>query len=105
MRRLALGSSIKWERLRSQRTLLKLPGPCSQGILEVSGPGFPSPGSSGPLPFEPRILSMTVLIYVDTRKQIGDPNYLKVFAVVEAAATWFAEDDPEGVTFEYDFLG
>jgi hypothetical protein len=31
-----------------------------------------------------------VLIYVDTSKQVGDPDHLKVFANAEAAATWFA---------------
>ena len=47
---------------------------------------------------------MTVLIYVDTSKQVGDPDHLKVFANAEAAATWFAEYDPEGVAFEYEVL-
>jgi hypothetical protein len=28
---------------------------------------------------------MTVLIYVDTSKQVGDPEHLKVFANAEAA--------------------
>ena len=28
---------------------------------------------------------MTVLIYVDTSKQVGDPDYLKVFANANAA--------------------
>jgi len=44
---------------------------------------------------------MTVLIYVDTSKQVGDPDHLKVFASAEAAATWFSEYGPEGVAFEY----
>jgi len=45
---------------------------------------------------------MTVLIYVDTsNKQVGDPDHLKVFANADAAAAWFAENDPEGVAFEY----
>ena len=30
---------------------------------------------------------MTVLIYVDTSKQIGDPDHLKVFANSDAALT------------------
>ena len=29
---------------------------------------------------------MTVLIYVNTSKQVGDPDHLKVFANVEAAS-------------------
>jgi hypothetical protein len=32
---------------------------------------------------------MTVLIYVNTRKQVGDPDHLKVFANQDAAETWF----------------
>jgi hypothetical protein len=47
---------------------------------------------------------MTVLIYVDRSKQVGDPDHLKVFANAEAAATWFAENDTEGVAFEYEVL-
>ena len=43
---------------------------------------------------------MTVWIYVDTSKQIGDKDHLKIFAT-EDAATWFVEHDPEGVAFEY----
>ena len=47
---------------------------------------------------------MIVLIYVDTSKQVGDLDHLKVFANTDAAETWFAENDPEGVTFEYEVL-
>jgi hypothetical protein len=47
---------------------------------------------------------MTVLIYVDTSKQVGDPDHLKVFANQDAAETWFEENDPEGVAFEYEVL-
>ena len=43
---------------------------------------------------------MTVLIYVDTSKQVGDPAHLKVFANADAAEAWFAENDPEGVAFD-----
>jgi len=45
---------------------------------------------------------MTVLIYVDTSKQVGDPDHLKVFADADAAETWFEENDPKGVAFEYE---
>ncbi len=48
---------------------------------------------------------MTVLIYVDTSKQVGDVDHLKVFANEDAAETWLQENDPEGVTFEYEVLG
>ena len=48
---------------------------------------------------------MTVWIYVNTSKQVGDPEHDKVFATADAAATWFQENDPEGVAFEYEVLG
>ena len=44
---------------------------------------------------------MTVLIYVDTSKQVGDPDHLKVFANADAAEARFAKNDAEGVVFEY----
>jgi hypothetical protein len=47
---------------------------------------------------------MTVLIYVDTSKQVGDRDHLKVFANSDAAETWFEGNDPEGVASEYDVL-
>jgi hypothetical protein len=47
---------------------------------------------------------MTVWIYVDTSKQVGDVDHLKVFATAEAADAWFDEHDPEGVAFEYPVL-
>jgi hypothetical protein len=47
---------------------------------------------------------MTVWIYVDKRKEVGDADYVKVFATKDAAETWLQENDPEGVAFEYDVL-
>jgi hypothetical protein len=47
---------------------------------------------------------MTVWIYVDTSKQVGDVEHLKVFANEEAAECWFAENDPEGVAFRYEVI-
>jgi hypothetical protein len=44
---------------------------------------------------------MTVWIYVDTSKDVGDRDHLKVFASEDAAETWLGENDPEGVAFEY----
>ena len=44
---------------------------------------------------------MSVFVYVDTSKQVGDPEHIKVFANQDAAETWLAENDPEGVAFEY----
>jgi hypothetical protein len=38
-------------------------------------------------------------------KQVGDPDHLKVFATTDAAETWFEENDPEGVAFEYPVIG
>jgi hypothetical protein len=45
---------------------------------------------------------MTVLTYVNTSKQVGDVDHLKVFANANAAEIWFEENDPEGVAFEYE---
>jgi hypothetical protein len=36
---------------------------------------------------------MTVFVYVNTSKQVGDPDHLKVFANQEAAQAWFEEND------------
>jgi hypothetical protein len=48
---------------------------------------------------------MTVLIYVDTSKQVGDVDHLMVFANADAADTWLEEHEPEGVAFEYEVIG
>jgi hypothetical protein len=45
---------------------------------------------------------MTVWIYLDTSKQVGDCDHLKVFDSQEAAQAWFDQHDPEGVVFEYE---
>jgi hypothetical protein len=37
---------------------------------------------------------MTVFVYVDTSKQVGDPDHLNVFANADAAEAWFAETIP-----------
>ena len=42
---------------------------------------------------------MRVWIFVNTSKQAGDPEHLKVFANADAAQSWFEENDPEGVAF------
>jgi hypothetical protein len=47
---------------------------------------------------------MTVLIYVNTSKRVGDLDHLKVFANADAAENWFEENDPEGVAFEYEVI-
>ena len=38
----------------------------------------------------------------DTNNQVGDRDHLKVFADLDAAELWLAENDREGVAFEYD---
>ena len=45
---------------------------------------------------------LTVWINVDTNKQVGDAEHLRVFASQEAAQAWFEVNDPEGVAFEYE---
>jgi hypothetical protein len=47
---------------------------------------------------------MTVFVYVNTSKQVGDAEHIKVFATTDAAEKWFEENDPEGVAFEYAVL-
>jgi hypothetical protein len=42
---------------------------------------------------------MTVWICVDTSKDVGDKDHLKVFVTEVAAEIWFKENDPEGVAF------
>jgi hypothetical protein len=46
----------------------------------------------------------TVWIYVDTNKEVGDVDHLKVFATAELAYGWFKENDPEGVAFGYEVI-
>src|SRR3954462_5478046 len=48
---------------------------------------------------------MTVWIYVDTSKQVGDKDHPKVFADEDVAGAWFADHDSEGVAFEYEIAG
>ena len=46
----------------------------------------------------------TVWIYVDTSKEVGDVDQLKVFATLELADEWFTENDPQGVVFAYEVI-
>ena len=46
-----------------------------------------------------------VWIYVDTSKQVGDKDHLKVFASEDSANEWFTDHDGEGVAFEYEVIG
>ena len=45
---------------------------------------------------------MTVWIYVNASRQVGDSDHLKVFANQETAQAWFEGNDPEGVALEYE---
>jgi hypothetical protein len=47
---------------------------------------------------------MTVFVYVNTSKQVGDKEHIKLFANRDAAEKWFEENDPEGAAFEYEVL-
>jgi hypothetical protein len=47
---------------------------------------------------------MNVFVYVDTSKEVGDSDHLKVFATADAADTWLGENEPKGVAFEYEVL-
>jgi hypothetical protein len=51
------------------------------------------------------LLPPTVWAYVDTSKNVGDPDHLKLFASEDEACEWFAANDPEGVAFEYTIIG
>ena len=62
------------------------------------------PTSWGRFVLKPEHRAMTVLIYVNTNKQVGDVDHIKVFANADAAERWFEENDPEGVAFEYEVL-
>jgi hypothetical protein len=46
----------------------------------------------------------TVWIYVDTTRDAGEAEHLKIFAADDVAEKWFREHDPEGVAFEYEVL-
>jgi hypothetical protein len=46
----------------------------------------------------------TVFVYVNTAKQVGAPEHIKVFGTLDAAERWFEENEPEGVAFEYEVL-
>src|SRR5437762_6609375 len=53
-------------------------------------------GCLGSLAFNLSDRRMTVCIYINTAKEVGDEDHLKVFASEEAAERWFAKHDPEG---------
>jgi hypothetical protein len=60
----------------------------------VSGCGPTGVGSS----------NESVWVYINTAREVGDVDHLKVFASEEAAEKWFEQNDPEGVAFEYPII-
>jgi hypothetical protein len=46
----------------------------------------------------------TVWVYINTAREIGDVDHLKVFATADDPEEWFTEHDPEGVAFEYPVI-
>jgi hypothetical protein len=72
------------------RALNRTSGACS--ILIVKTRIGKAQAEEGPM--------TTVWVYVDTSKEVGDPDCLKVFADEEAANRWLEENDPEFVAFE-----
>jgi len=46
----------------------------------------------------------TVWIYVDTSKEVGDVDHLKVFATPELADEWFRRTIRKGVAFGYEVI-
>ena len=47
---------------------------------------------------------MTVWIYVDTSREVGDGDHLKVFANEDVADAWFRYNGPEGAAFVYPVI-
>ena len=47
---------------------------------------------------------MITFVHVNASKQVGDPRAHQGVCKADAAETWFEENDPEGVAFEYDVL-
>jgi hypothetical protein len=45
---------------------------------------------------------MTVWVYVNTTRDVGDAEHLKIFKTEDAAEIWFRDNDPESMAFEYE---
>ena len=41
---------------------------------------------------------------IDTSKQIGDQDHVRLFADADSAHAWFKLHDPEGIAFEYPVI-
>jgi hypothetical protein len=46
---------------------------------------------------------VTVWIYVDTSKDVGNPEHLKVFATADAAESWFKANAPKALRSSMTF--
>jgi hypothetical protein len=80
-------------------------GRCHESLEPTLHPRVQSEGKRTALgPAQTKEGPMTILVYVNTAKQVGDPDQIKLFATVDAAERWFEENDPEGVAFEYEVL-
>jgi hypothetical protein len=51
-----------------------------------------------------RRIAMTVWVYVDTSKNVGDKEHLKLFANQHAADEWFKKHDIAGVAYGYEII-
>jgi hypothetical protein len=47
---------------------------------------------------------LTVWVYINAAKEVGDVDHMKAFANEDAAERWFAKHDPEDVALEYTVL-
>jgi hypothetical protein len=43
-------------------------------------------------------------VYVDTSKQVGDGDHVRLFADADSVHAWFMVHDPEEVAFEYPII-
>jgi len=79
--------------------------PQSTGAVSHSEAGEPNPDVT-PRARRPNRIGRCHdrLVYVNTSKQVGDTEHVKVFATTDAAEKWFEKSDPEGVAFEYEVL-
>jgi len=89
------GGPVEFARIATLQAINRHVGGVFDSITQRHRLGAPQ-AEEGPM--------KTVWIYVDTSKDVGDLDHLKVFANPEAADEWFKEHDPEGVVFEYEVI-
>ena len=69
-------------------------GPGPAALAPLAGLGLPPPLQiPGNVPGDRGAL-MTVWIYVDTSREVGDADHLKVFANEDVADAWFRDNEP-----------